>query len=124
MGKWKPIDFDGYVESGIVNRIGLDAVELGSFRESHQEIRNIELDAGEYESICILCTRLPAEAQICTGDKAAINAIVLLGHIDRCLSLESLLISASLPAKVDKHFSKRGVEKEKRDASVRRVQNL
>ena len=104
-------EIEGTVED-LASLVGLDRLTLEG------------LHAGEREALALLCSRKAECHGLCSGDKTAIRAAVLLGYGDRCLSLERLLRQNGIHGAVPEHYSERAHAVCLREAAAEYVQRL
>ncbi|UCG43326.1 MAG: hypothetical protein JSU73_01535, partial [candidate division WOR-3 bacterium] len=114
-----------YVDGGQIDIIDCEATELDPVRAVSPLFAR--LDQGEIESLAVML-RPGQEVRFCTADKGAIRAAVMLGLVERAVSLEELLkqvgLSRDFSGRDDWQFSERRFQKAVRQANIDKVQGL
>jgi hypothetical protein len=88
------IDLYEYVANGRVKPVKVDSAAVAQVNDACRN--HVDLHHGELESLACL-PDLDPDCRFCTGDKAAIKAIALLGMTDRAASLERVLGDNGIP---------------------------
>lgn len=89
----KHIDLQPAITKGLIDIIDCDATEVAPVRSACRGFA--DLHTGELESLAIM-SRPGCDAHLCVADGGAIRASVMLGIVERVVSLEELLRQLNL----------------------------
>jgi len=120
-GQDRRIDLQSYIDQGKITVLDPDEEALAQVSNTCR--RCLELHDGERSSLATL-VRLGSEYRFCTGDKAAIQALVLLELSGQSISLDRLLGDAGIarPGPLGNQFTEQYLERWLRQGSVLRVE--
>jgi len=85
------IDLQSQVVAGEVDELSASPAELAALQNRFTSDRLEGLHAGEQEALALVLSGAFAEGRVCSGDRAAIQALAALGFGDRGVSLERAL---------------------------------
>jgi hypothetical protein len=95
-GQERRIDLQTYIDTEAITVV--DATDENLKRVDDRCSRCLDIHAGEKDALAAL-PDLTNDCRFCTGDKAAIQALVLLDMADRTISMEQMLGDAGVRRK-------------------------
>lgn len=105
-----------------LSEISASAEELKKFSQQFDRVFEAELHAGEKEALKILQDN--NEILFCTFDKAAIEAIALLGIREQGISFEKLLKSSGITKKIEFKHTEKYFKRYLDEGSIMRIQSF
>lgn len=82
------------------------------------------LDPGEAEALALLLVQKAPDHRFCTGDRAAIRALALLGLSERGISFESVLETLGLQKRLKEPFTEQFFQQALREGQEHRLRGL
>ncbi len=82
------------IQSGRLSTVSATVEELKDIHGIFDDLVWRGLDQGELEALAVINAGRVPEAKFCTGDRAAIRALALMGEQGRGISLEAVLTQA------------------------------
>jgi len=116
------IDLLGLIDGDMLTELSATLDEIARVRSVFDTSFNISLHDGEVEALALLYTNSGEDRLFCTGDKAAIQALAMLGLSDKGISFETVLTSFGLQKTLPHQFTEQYFEKYIKIGQGKRIQ--
>jgi len=105
-GSRTPIELTPHIDSGKIKKHSALAPDIGALMANFDRLILADLHPGELEALTILGSQDCSEYQLCTSDKAALQAAAMIGYSERCVSLEEILDGVGLRKPLEDQYTK------------------
>lgn len=101
------INLEKGIREGKIIELAATAEDLSKLYEIFDRLFIEGLGKGEFEALALLNAGRAKDSYFCTGDKAPIYAIAMLGMADRAISMEKLLKSCGIQKTLKVQFTEK-----------------
>jgi len=109
------------VEAGHIEELAGTMQELSSIEQAFDFVTLGDLDDGEKEALALLHSGSAGESFFCSGDKAALRCLAMLGLSEKAISLETLLGSMGFPKPLRRQFTEEYMQRYLRRGQLDRI---
>lgn len=123
-GEREEIHLDEQVRAGKILEATATFDQMAEFGARFDALMLSELHGGEVEALTLLLLDRVSDCWLCTADRAAVKALVMVGLKERGISLEEALqvLGVHRPRRLEEQYTKVSFERWIREAAQDRIQ--
>jgi len=117
------IDLPGQIQAGEITEVAASLTDMQDFLAQLDSVTRASLHSGEIEALALLFKNQVEECRLCSADRAAVTALVLVGMKEKGISLEmALKLTGLSSSRLLHHYTEEVYRHWVREAEIQRIQ--